>query len=129
MTAINGFSGWNSTSLSGDATPSARSPSSTFDPMLRLDDTVISLGCEYGKGIFLVLDTGRDGPDDVKITIHEDGSSTVSVNGVKYEFSREETQNLRVRVDDNDSVQIDDRRTGIEKVLIPNPIQVFTYPE
>lgn len=129
MTAINGFSGWNPATFSGDATPSAQSPLQTFDPMLSLDDTVMSWGCEYGKGIFTVLDTGRRGPDDVKIVIHEDGSSTVSVNGVKYEFSREQTQNLRVRVDDNDSVQVDDRRSDLEKALDPNPIQVFEYPE
>lgn len=129
MTAIGGANIWNPVSLSGEATPQGNPSGQSFEPLLRRDDTVMSWGCEYGKGIFIVLDTGREGPDDVKIVIHEDGSSTVTVNGVEYEFDREQTQNLRVRVDDNDRVQVDDRRSGLEKALDPNPIQVFEYPE
>lgn len=104
-------------------------PQPSGDNLLRLDDTREYWGCEYGRGIFTVLDTGRAGPDDVKIVIHEDGSSTVSVNGVEYNYSREQTSNLRVRVDDNDKVQVEDHRSDPEKAMNPNPIQIFNYPE
>lgn len=128
MNAIGGANGWTPIFQPGAATPQRNGPAPTFEAMLRRDDTVLSWGCEYGKGIFLVLDTGAEGPDDVRIVIHEDGSSTVTVNGVEYEFDREQTRNLRVRVDDGDRVQVDDRRSDLDKALDPNPIQVFDYP-
>lgn len=75
-----------------------------------------------------VLDTGRNGPDQVDITINSDGSSCVNVNGQRYSYSAEETRNLHVRVDGNDNVKITDNRSPISKALSPNPIDVFNYP-
>lgn len=92
------------------------------------EDTRIDWGCIFGEGIFYVLDTGARGPDDVRITIHEDDSVTVEVNGRKYEFDAESARNLRVRVDDNDTVQVNDERAPLSKALDPEPVQVFSYP-
>ena len=92
------------------------------------DDTQLQWGCIFGEGVFYVLDTGRAGPDNVVVTLHADGSVTVDINGRKYEFSAEEARNLRVRVDDNDSVEIQDNRDPIDRLLNPEPVQVFKYP-
>lgn len=92
------------------------------------NDTRIDWGCIYGEGIFYVVDTGAKGPDDVRITIHADGSVTVRINDEVHEFDAESARNLRVRTDPDDKVQVTDERSDLDKAMNPEPVQVFTYP-
>lgn len=98
------------------------------EPLLMEDDTRVEWGCLYTDGIFHVVDTGPQGPDRVKITLHEDGSVTVDVNGIRHEFDAESARNLRVRVDEGDTVEIDDRRPAADRLADPEPVQVFSHP-
>lgn len=98
------------------------------DRLLMEDDTRVDWGCLYTDGIFYVVDTGARGPDRVKITLHQDGSVTVEVNGIPHEFDADSARNLRVRVDEGDSVEIDDRRAAADKMADPEPVQVFSHP-
>lgn len=105
-------------------------PRGGSDPMMveSQDDTRIDSGCVFGEGIFQVVDTGAKGPDNVRITIREDGSVRVEVNDRTFEFSAEGARNLRVRVDPDDQVQVDDQRPATAKAADPAPVQVFSYP-
>lgn len=102
-------------------------------------DTAQYGGCEYGSDPFgrmeqrnfYVLDTGRKGPDDVRIVIHENGDVTVTVNGEEYRYAANDPRQdsfVRVRVDDGDRVQVEDRRSAMDKMMNPRPVQVFKYP-
>lgn len=117
--------------------PSSKLPAlSTLSP----NDTKEYWGCERGVdefgrptgGIFYVVDTGRRGPDQVKITIHEDGSVTVNVNGEERNYAPndpEQERFVRVRKDEGDTVEIEDRRSMADKIRNPNPVEVFEYNE
>lgn len=71
-----------------------------------------------------VLDTGPCGPDEVKIVIHENGSATVTVNGTDYDYNPHFAQDLRVIVDENDNVQIQDRRSYDDRMREPQPVKI-----
>ena len=129
------------TSLSGVAAPPAAvlQDTGTLSIDTPRGDTTQTWGCEYGSDPFgrmeqrnfYVLDTGREGPDDVRIVIHENGDVTVTVNGEEYRYAAEDPRQdsfLRVRVDDGDRVQVEDRRPVMDQVQNPRPVQVFKYP-
>ena len=103
------------------------------------EDTAVYGGCEYGANAngevanrpFHVLDTGRAGPDDVRIVIHENGDVTVTVNGVEYRYAADDAMQdsfVRVRVDQGDTVHVEDRRGMADKMMNPRPVQVFEFP-
>lgn len=71
------------------------------------------------------LDTGRFGPDMVNVEIHEDGGATVTVNGKEYHYTREQMENgMSVVVDNNDNVQIQDRRSYADRRENPQPVEL-----
>ena len=97
-------------------------------PRSAFDDTTEPQYTPFIGPAHTVLDTGRRGPDQVDVTINRDGSSWVTVNGQRHSYSAEETRNLHVPVDVNDTVNITDNRSPMQKALSPNPIEVFTDP-
>lgn len=104
------------------------------------EDTSETVNCEFGvdrfgrleQRNFTVVDTGRKGPDDVRVVIHEDGRVTLTINGDERTYAPDDPNQpdfLRVRVDANDTVHVEDRRPAADKLSNPEPVQVFTYEE
>lgn len=98
-------------------------------PPLGINDTKKGMAFDFDESgrmrIYSKLDTGRFGPDMVNVEIHENGSSTVTVNGEEYHYTREQTaKGLSVVVDDNDNVQMQDRRSYAERRENPQPVQL-----
>lgn len=84
---------------------------------------------EYRLGCFgpqsINLDSGRNGPDEINVTIHEDGGSTVSINGCEYNYDADETSRLSVGVDGNDNYNVQDKRSAIDKLVNPTPVKIY----
>lgn len=88
------------------------------------DDTSRTAVTPTAKPTWHVLDTGPCGPDEVKIVIHENGGATVTVNGTDYDYSPHTAQDLRVIVDKNDNVQIQDQRSYDDRMREPQPVKI-----
>lgn len=106
-----------------------------FDPPI---DRPLPPGCgcqqddtrEYRIGCFgpqaINLDSGRNGPDDIHVTVHEDGSSTVRINGCEYNYDADETSRLSIGVDGNDNYTVQDNRSALQKLANPMPVKIYT---